>query len=264
VKIRIHNLPVNNVWRLGIRQAFTLIELLVVIAIIAILAAMLLPALSKAKEKAQAIACKNNLRQCGVATYLYCSDDEDKLPFAHIPAISDPNVNNWMYLVTPYIKNASFVAGTSTDNSDFAKSVFTCAIRQLEPLNTDPSLNPPGGSSPWKVSYGMNSATGIGVNGLDVIDSGYVYSGAAKLTSVQNAVETFLIADAAWNSGYVAMPWKNKFFNYWNYVNNKPIYRAGFKHGKTAPNGRVNMVFMDSHVEDRSLSQTNNFYFKWY
>ena len=244
--------------------AFTLIELLVVIAIIAILAAMLLPALAKAKDKAYGIACKNSLRQCGMATYLYCSDSGDRLPYAHNPTISDPNKNNWMYLVTPYIKNADFVAGSSTDTSDFAKSVFSCPIRQREELNTDPALNPPGGPSPWKVSYGMNSATDIGVNGTDVVDGGYAYANAAKLTGVHQATETLLVADCAWDSGFVAMPWRNNFFTRWNFVNNKPIYRAGFKHGKTSPGGRVNVVFMDSHVEDRSLTQTNNFVFKWY
>src|SRR5262245_3871315 len=87
------------------RKAFTLIELLVVIAIIAILAALLLPSLAKAKEKGKQTYCINSERQQAMAVFMYADEHSDTLPPVAFRTTSG-YVTNWPELLDPYLKSA--------------------------------------------------------------------------------------------------------------------------------------------------------------
>lgn len=140
-------------------RSFTLIELLVVITIISVLAALLMPVLSTAKERARAMQCSNNLSQIMVGMLMYLNDHDMRFPGGqHNPASGSPdklgNTGGSFKLLIPYIYNHEML--TKLTNGIIPNNfVWTCPSDRLKNC-TSAKGDIWAGIETWPVSYGFN------------------------------------------------------------------------------------------------------------
>jgi prepilin-type N-terminal cleavage/methylation domain-containing protein len=230
------------------RNGFTLIELLVVIAIIAILAALLLPALSRAKSRANTIRCVSNLKQIGLGLKMYVDDNQGTYP-VH---------NGWASLggecpTSPYV-TAGYAAEVATTNRPLNRyvgntQVFRCPADQGDAYWGNAVLN-------CFVSYGTSYLVEFGMNAFGVKKVTDAPNGTPiKETEVaRRPVNKIILGDWLWHPNRALTSPRSIWHNYQGKRRENMLYGDG--HALYIPN--------DPRWETTSVGQTPDADFTWW
>ena len=214
------------------QAGFTLIELLVVIAIIAILAAMLMPALARSKMSAQRADCTSNLRQISFGVMLYAGDNGDTLPAAPNVTFATIATNQFPFFYKSLVKNYVGLHGASSPQD----KVFACPA---DVFYYDTTLNffaqslhdQPGSDCSSYGFNGVNCATGVMAPPPNLNETAWPGVFGLKDTTINNPVKTVLLAEfSAFN------PWS------WHQPSKLAAGQWGISDAKNI------VAFMDGHT----------------
>ena len=204
--------------------AFTLIELLVVISIIGILAAILMPALSKSKKRAQAIFCVNSCKQYGLAGIMYAGDNDDQV-------VPTQTTNTFQYLLQPYLGTAN----NSSTNGGNSSVIWGCPVYQQ-----NPSRNYQTNYTGSYCGFGDNYQPGLAADQSNNRNNGNAQFHVFKMDGITSKTERIFIGDCG-------------DFQLFLDTATSPVYGGTWRH-----DSRANYVFFDGHVEPLTAPQITN------